>query len=38
MLEKKGVLLAFIRIIKDMYEEIKASVKTSGGDTKELSH
>ena len=33
-LEKKEVLLAYIKVIKDMYKGMKTSVRTSAGDTE----
>jgi len=33
-LEKKEVLVVYIRAIKNMYEGVKTSVRTSAGDTE----
>ena len=33
-LEKKEVSVVYIKVIKDMYEGVKTSVRTSAGDTE----
>ena len=37
VLEKKGVPLTYIKLIKDMYAEVVTSVRKSGGITSFLS-
>ena len=36
VLEKKRVFVAYIEVIKDMYDRVVTSIKTTGGETKEF--